>query len=125
MSIGDRIREDRKKKGLTLRQLAGMLKIDFTYLSKIENATLADDGKPMVPSATLLTEIAKVLGVDPDEYHLAAKRTPPTVEKWTEQKAFQEFFRTAAPKDISSEEWLKLADHLKNLRNRKAHGEEE
>jgi transcriptional regulator with XRE-family HTH domain len=36
MTFGERVRELRKAKNLTLRGLAGQVGVDFTYLSKIE-----------------------------------------------------------------------------------------
>jgi hypothetical protein len=40
MTLGERVRELRKAKGLTLRALAEKVQVNFTYLSKIENAKL-------------------------------------------------------------------------------------
>ena len=37
MNFGEKIRELRKAKNLTLRELAVKVKVNFTYLSKIEN----------------------------------------------------------------------------------------
>jgi transcriptional regulator with XRE-family HTH domain len=37
MNFGGRLREMRKEKGLTLREVAERAGIDFTYLSKMEN----------------------------------------------------------------------------------------
>lgn len=40
MTLGERDRELRKAKNLTLRQVAAKVDINFTYLSKIENGKL-------------------------------------------------------------------------------------
>ena len=37
MTFGERVRQLRKAKNLTLRDLAAKVKINFTYFSKIEN----------------------------------------------------------------------------------------
>lgn len=124
MSIGHRIRNDRKRAGLTLRELASKVDYDFTYLSKIENGTVDENGKPFVPSDELIERIAKVLGVNPDEYRMEAHKPPSGVGRWTSQKAFQEFYRTRGSKEISDEEWRQLTEYLKRLRNKGAHPEE-
>ena len=40
MTLGERLRELRKNKDWTLRDVAAMVNINFTYLSKIENGRL-------------------------------------------------------------------------------------
>ena len=52
MTFGDKIRELRVYKGLSQRDLAEMVKIDFTYLSKIENS------KVPPPSEEVISELA-------------------------------------------------------------------
>jgi transcriptional regulator with XRE-family HTH domain len=118
---GEKIRELRKIKHLTLRDLAERLKIDFTYLSKIENMTIDDKGNPTIPSRKLIINIAEALGSDPDELLLLYKKIPTGVDAWPAQKAFQEFFRASGSQELSADDWRKLAQHLKELRNAKAH----
>jgi repressor LexA len=57
--IGEKIREARKVRGISLRQLAGQVGIHFSHLSKIEN------GKDTVGRESLI-RIAEELGADPD-----------------------------------------------------------
>jgi repressor LexA len=57
--IGDRIRETRQARGISLRQLAGRVGIHYSHLSKVEN------GKDSVGRDTLV-RIAEELGADPD-----------------------------------------------------------
>lgn len=57
--IGDRIREARQARGISLRQLAGRIGIHFSHLSKIEN------GRDNIGKDTLI-RVAEELGVDPD-----------------------------------------------------------
>ena len=57
--IGDRIREARQARGISLRQLAGRIGIHFSHLSKIEN------GRDAIGKDTLI-RVAEELGVDPD-----------------------------------------------------------
>lgn len=61
MDFGSHIRELRKARGVSLRDLAERIKIDFTYLSKIENA------KVEPPSEQKIRAMAKELHVDEEE----------------------------------------------------------
>ncbi len=57
--IGDRIREARQARGISLRQLAGRIGIHYSHLSKIEN------GRDAIGKDTLI-RVAEELGADPD-----------------------------------------------------------
>ena len=57
--IGERIREARQARGISLRQLASKVGIHFSHLSKIEN------GKDTVGKDSLI-RIAEELNADPD-----------------------------------------------------------
>ena len=59
--FGGRVRELRKSKGVSLRDFADAVGIDFTYLSKIEN------GKVDPPSEEKIRAMAKALDVDAEE----------------------------------------------------------
>lgn len=78
MSFGSRIRELRRAKNLTLRALAGKLKVTFTYLSKIENQKLSFGE---FPSDELIVKLAKALDADPDELLLLAEKIPEAIRK--------------------------------------------
>lgn len=70
MTFGQRMRELRKAKGLSQRELAGRIGLSFTYLSKIENGAMNP------PSGTTITALAGALGADPDELFGLAKKVP-------------------------------------------------
>src|SRR5437588_10698535 len=78
MTFGERVRELRKAKNLTLRDLAAKVKVNFTYLSKIENHKL-DFGD--YPGEGLIRKLAKVLGADEDELLLLAEKIPDCIRK--------------------------------------------
>lgn len=78
MTFGNRIRELRKAKNLTLREVANKVKVNFTYLSKIENGKL-DFGD--YPSEDLIRKLAKVLNADADELLLLAEKIPADIKK--------------------------------------------
>lgn len=68
--LGARLRELRLDRSLTLRGLADELRLDFTYLSKIENG--AD-----TPGEETLQRMARFFEVDADELLALAGRVPP------------------------------------------------
>ena len=57
MRVGEKVREIRNEKKLSLRQLAAMTDMNHAYLSRIENAKVQ-------PSVESLIKIAKALGCD-------------------------------------------------------------
>ncbi len=72
-TVGQRIREIRKDRNLTQRQLAERVGINFTYLSRVENDRLDDE---QTPREDTLQKIAKALNTDADELLLLARRIP-------------------------------------------------
>jgi transcriptional regulator with XRE-family HTH domain len=72
-AFGDRIRELRKSKGYSLRKLAPLVGVGFSYLSKVENNRLDFDGSP---SESLIHRLADVLEADEDELLLLARHLP-------------------------------------------------
>ena len=90
MTFGERVRELRKGKNLTLRELAAKLKVNFTYLSKIENQKLS---VWRISERGLIRKLAKVLGADEDELLLLAQKIPEDIKKRVIQRpdAFRKF----------------------------------
>ena len=75
MTFGEKIRELRKAKNLSQRDLATKVRVNFTYISKIENEKL-DFGD--YPSEELILKLAKALEADADELLILAKKSPRT-----------------------------------------------
>ena len=73
MKLGSRLRELRKAKGYTLRELAARVDVGFTYLCKIETDKL-DRGH--TPSDALLHKLADELDGDEDELLILSDRVP-------------------------------------------------
>ena len=92
MIFGERVRELRKGKSLTLRDLAAKVKVNFTYISKIENHKL-DFGN--YPGESLIRKLAKVLEADLDELLLLAEKIPDEIRKRVVQRpdAFRKLAR--------------------------------
>jgi transcriptional regulator with XRE-family HTH domain len=78
MTFGSRIRELRKAKNLTLRDVAKKVKVTFTYLSKIENQKLSFGE---FPSDELIVRLARALDADSDELLILAEKIPDVIRK--------------------------------------------
>jgi transcriptional regulator with XRE-family HTH domain len=70
VTFGQRIRALRKELGLSQRDLAQRVGIDFTYLSKIENSR----GEP--PSEAVIKRVATELRADAHELIVLAGKIP-------------------------------------------------
>ncbi|MDP9411180.1 MAG: helix-turn-helix domain-containing protein [Actinomycetota bacterium] len=70
MAFGEKVRELRKARGLSQRDLAGRAGIDFTYLSKIENARIEP------PSEDVIRRVALALDADADDLIVLADKFP-------------------------------------------------
>ena len=89
--FGDRIRELRKAKGYSLRQLAPLVGVGFSYLSKVERGRLDFEG---TASESLIHRLADVLDGDEEELLIFAGRIPDSiVDRIREQP---ELFRVLA-----------------------------
>ena len=69
-TFGKRIQTLRRERGLTQRQVAADLGIDFTYLSKLEN----DRGEP--PGEETIRRLAATLDADEEELLALAGKVP-------------------------------------------------
>lgn len=78
MTLGERIRELRQTKKLTLRGLAAKVGVGFTYISKIENHKLEEGHGP---SEKLLHDLAAELGANEEELLLLAEKVPEPIRK--------------------------------------------
>src|SRR5947209_15667910 len=92
MTFGQLVRELRQARRLTLRDLARRVKVNFTYLSKIENHKL-DFGD--YPGEGLIRKLAKVLRADEDELLLLAEKIPDDIRRRVVQRpdAFRKLAR--------------------------------
>ena len=70
MSFGQRVKELRKARGMSQKELAARSSIDFTYLSKIENA------RRLPPRERVIRAMAEALQIDVHELMTLAGRTP-------------------------------------------------
>lgn len=78
MTFGERVRELRKAKGFTLRDLADLVDVGFTYLSRVENGRLNSGD---YPSDSLIHRLAGALDADEEELIVLAERVPERIRK--------------------------------------------
>ena len=71
MTLGQNVKERRLALNYTLRELAKLAQMDFTYLSKIEN-----DKTDRPPSEELLRRLAGKLEMDADELVILSGQVP-------------------------------------------------
>lgn len=107
VEIGQRIRELRKRKRLTLRQLAQTARINYTYLSKIENGRLSH-----TPSVRTLRDLAQALDVDELELLQLANKLPSGFEHIAKNRDALRFFRRASQVISTNEVWKDLERYL-------------
>jgi transcriptional regulator with XRE-family HTH domain len=101
MTFGERVRDLRKAKNLSQRELAEVIGVNFTYLSKIENGKL---DFASFPSEDTIRKLAKALDADEDELLLMAKKIPPDIRDRVIEKP--DAFRKLAQLDDATLEKL-------------------
>jgi transcriptional regulator with XRE-family HTH domain len=78
MTFGTKVRQLRREKGWSLRDLAAKVDVGFTYLSRVENERLNFGD---YPSDSLIHRLADALEASEDELLILAKRIPESVKK--------------------------------------------
>jgi transcriptional regulator with XRE-family HTH domain len=119
-TFGQRLRDLRKAKGLTQRELAERVAValqeedrrgfDFTYLSKIENDRLPP------PSTAAILQLAKELNTNSDELLALAGKAPPDLgEALKKSQTARLFYRSAVNLRLSENDWQALLEELKRI----------
>ena len=107
-TFGQKLREIRRERGMTLRGLAEAAGVDFTYLSKIEN-----DKVGYLPGAETIRDLAQALGVDAIGLLELANKLPPELATFTGNAKARRFFERA--REIASpKDWDALLDLLES-----------
>jgi transcriptional regulator with XRE-family HTH domain len=101
--FGELLRNLRKQRRVTQRQLADQVGIDFTYISKIESGTMDP------PAEDKIIRIAEVLLVEPEGLILAANKVPKSFQRLiTENKEIPVFLRKAS--ELSPAQWKRIKE---------------
>jgi len=88
-NFGPRLRELRKKAGMSQRELAPLVGINFTYLSKIEGGDMPP------PSEKVIEKLALVLHADRDELINLAGKIPSDLTQILKNRRTLEFLRSS------------------------------
>jgi HTH-type transcriptional regulator, competence development regulator len=106
-TLGQTVRALRKERGLSQRELAQLIDVDFTYVSKIENDRLDHS-----PSVRTLVRMAEALQVDELELMDLANKVPPAISAVARSPEALRFFLRAAEEIEDPSEWQALTDFL-------------
>lgn len=106
-TLGQTVRTLRKERGLSQRDLAKRIGVDFTYVSKIENDRLDHS-----PSVRTLVRLAEALEVDELELMDLANKVPPGISAVARNPEALRFFRRAAEEIEDPAEWQALTEFL-------------
>jgi transcriptional regulator with XRE-family HTH domain len=110
-SFGHKLRETRRLRGISQRELADKVGVDFSYISKLENDRLPP------PAADTIVKICEVLDVPSDELLAVTGKMPTDVkEMLSTSTAAQQFVRRALEMNLSEDEWGTLTKRLRRLR---------
>ena len=74
-TFGEKMKELRKAKRITQRDLAERVGVDFTYISKIENNKLT------APAEDTIRKIAEILDTDADDFVVLARKVPKDLQE--------------------------------------------
>ena len=111
-SFGQVLRELRRSKNVTQRELAAQVGVDFSYISKVENDRLPP------PSADTIMKICEVLSTPADGLLSMTGKVPTPVRKMLgKSSAAQQFMQQAHSLDLTEKEWKDLTQNLKRLRS--------
>jgi HTH-type transcriptional regulator, competence development regulator len=105
MEFGQRLRDLRKQKNLSQRDLAARVGIDFTYLSKIEGGRLDP------PSEVIIQRLAQVLEADEDELINLAGKVPKDLKAVLEESPQAvELLRVLSERKLPDEAYRRMLD---------------
>ncbi len=111
-TFGEALRNLRRAKGVTQRNLAEAVGVDFSYISKLENNRV-----PPAAGDTIV-RICEILGAPPDELLAATGKVPSDVKQvLTRSPAALQFALQATALRLTDEEWQQLSRQMKSLRS--------
>lgn len=112
-TYGEFLRSRRLAKQLTQRQFAERVGVDFTYLSKVENSRLPP------PSEATISQIAKVLGDDPNSHLAQARKVPLDLRQAVAELPVEAamLLREMRSKPVDSETYRQMLQTLRRARS--------
>jgi transcriptional regulator with XRE-family HTH domain len=111
-TFGQALRDIRRSKGVSQRQLAEKVGVDFSYISKVENDRLPP------PAADTIVKICEALKVQSDALLALTGKIPTEIKDTiSSSPAAMQFIRNARSLDLTEQEWAELTRQLKRLRD--------
>lgn len=111
-TFGMKLQALRRAKGISQRELAEKVGVDFSYISKVENDRLPP------PAADTIEKICKEIEVPTDELMGLTDKLPTDLRQLlVESRSARDFMREAQQMSLSDSEWQKMANRLKKLRS--------
>jgi len=105
MEFGRRLRELRKHKKISQRDLATQVAVDFTYLSKIEGGRLAP------PSEDVIRRLAQALDADENELINLAGKVPKDLKAVLEESPQAvELLRVLSERKLPNDTYRQMLD---------------
>ncbi len=105
MEFGRRLRELRKQKKISQRDLAAQVAVDFTYLSKIEGGRLAP------PSEDVIRRLAQALDADENELINLAGKVPKDLKAVLEESPQAvELLRVLSERKLPNDTYRQMLD---------------
>ena len=110
-TFGEYLRSKRKEAGISQRELASRISVDYSYISKLENDRLPP------PSARTVVSIAEVLATSRDDFLARVGKIPSDVEEAIgSNPSAQGFLQDAQLMALSDDEWREIRAALSKLR---------
>ena len=110
-TFGQVLKISRRSKGITQRELASAVGVDYSYISKVENNRMPP------PAADTIVKICEKLGIPPDKLLAMTRKMPtPVKEAISENPIAQQFLREAQSMTLTDDEWGTLTQQLRKLR---------
>ncbi len=110
-TFGEKLKELRKAKKLSQRELADKVNVDFSYISKVENDRLSP------PAADTVVKICDILEIESNILlALTGKIPSDTKQMLSSSMEAQNFIKHAQEMSLTETEWQKMTKGLKRLR---------
>ena len=93
--FGARLRQLRKQAGMTQRELADRVNVDFSYLSKIESGAVPP------PSEKVISQLAEALNADKDELTILAGEIPSDIVEILKNRETVQRLRSAHARQVA------------------------
>src|SRR5918995_5080792 len=107
-TFGRALREARRSEGMSQRDLAGTVGVDFSYISKVENGRLPP------PAADTIVRICEALRVSSDQLLAATGKMPTEIQKMLGgSPSALRFIREAYHMALTDDEWTAMVGQMR------------